>query len=226
VHYSYFSRQAHLNNSLYSFVQRTILTEQNIKIRAKKITLFIHVAKECINNPLPDYNSSGTIIAALQSQCISQLINTFKLVEEHSKIIFNALGKIFNPCGNFKSYRELQRAYQYVLPYLVVVAKDITYLKEGGFFQESLQPLGNFYSPFIALRSRLEFYSPTCTSDMYFQLMTTKILNDEELMELSSKAEADEGPKRTRAYSLFSLSDCTPQKPSEPFEKTPRRDSL
>ncbi|KAH9476032.1 Ras guanine nucleotide exchange factor J [Psilocybe cubensis] len=87
-----------LSDSVRHWVSESILHELNIQRRAWLIGFFIEIADKCIK--LHNFNTSRSIISALDSPVISRLYLAQTALREHSKDQFNKLKK-------FPSFKEL-----------------------------------------------------------------------------------------------------------------------
>lgn len=116
-----------INNSNYlsNFVIEDILSYNSTSFRAKIIERWIDIADGL--RKYRNFNDSISIQLALSGYIISSLKETWKEVNENSKIILNELVNLFSPINNFQKLRKeikLCKKKPYI-PFLGLLLKDI-----------------------------------------------------------------------------------------------------
>ena len=121
-----------INNSNYlsNFIIEDILSYNSPCLRAKIIERWILISDTL--RKYKNFNDSISILLALSGHIISSLKETWKEVNENSKIIFQKLVNLFSPINNFGKLRnEIKLCKkQPFIPFLGLLLKDIAAYEE------------------------------------------------------------------------------------------------
>lgn len=117
----------HFNNTV-SWIQTTCLTPPKAKKRAKKITFFIDMAVQCLNNRF--LSCLLMISTALHHQTISRLRETWLSVPTSHQELFERVQNVATPLSNFASLRKLAAISPPVPLPLSIHTKDLVSLLE------------------------------------------------------------------------------------------------
>ena len=107
--------------------------EQSDIYKAKKIELFIDVAKEL--QDLGNYNQLMAMILALNSAAVSRCKTSWEMVKLSKKRELDEVEQIMNMDGNYKAYREIYiqklKTDDVFIPFLGLFLKDLVFLNDG-----------------------------------------------------------------------------------------------
>merc|ERR1712137_1135793 len=120
------------SNAVPMWVATQILfhTESKLKLRAKMVTLFIKIAKEC--NKLNNFNAVMEILAGLSLSPIHRLAKTWEGVAKKHVEILSSLREMMTTQGNWGQYRTtLKQRDPPCLPYFGMYLTDLTFIEDG-----------------------------------------------------------------------------------------------
>jgi len=122
-----------VNNSILTWVKKSILKRTNVTSRHNAYIFFCDVAQKCYS--MKNFSSMMAILGALASAPVARLKQTASLNEKENKDRrknFNTLQSFLEPEGNHKRYRDLLKIVESkaCLPWLALHLKDMYTLNE------------------------------------------------------------------------------------------------
>ncbi|EDO16184.1 hypothetical protein Kpol_1026p32 [Vanderwaltozyma polyspora DSM 70294] len=134
-------------NKLTNFVSYIIVTQPEVKKRAKLIQFWITVAIHC--QAMNNFSSMTAIISALYSSPIYRLTKTWKLIGVDHVENLKALNNLMNSTKNFLNYREKVGSINKSIPcvpFFGVFLSDLTFVASGNpDFLDPRSTIINFY---------------------------------------------------------------------------------
>jgi CRP-like cAMP-binding protein len=118
-------------NRMINWFSTEILKKSAVEERAELIELFIKTAKHLFT--LQNFNGVMAVLSSLHSSSISRLQQTWALVSQKQKEVFEQLTNTMSSQRNFKTYRELLATVNPstpCVPFLAVFLTDCTYLDD------------------------------------------------------------------------------------------------
>ena len=116
-------------NLLSRWVSTCIVTQREVSSRATLLKQFIRLGNQCV--ALNNFNASYAIFAALFSNPISRLIDTWSEVSSVTRAEFEELKTLFDVRGGHRNYTEaLEAAQAPIIPWLGIFTKHIFFIKE------------------------------------------------------------------------------------------------
>jgi CRP-like cAMP-binding protein len=118
-------------NRMINWFSTEILKKSTAEERAELIELFIKTAKHLFT--LQNFNGVMTVLSSLHSSSISRLDQTWALVSQKQKEVFEQLTNDMSSQRNFKAYRDLLAKVNPTtpcIPFLAVFLTDCTYLDD------------------------------------------------------------------------------------------------
>jgi len=131
-----FANMANKFNEWGFWVLTEILKYEHLGPRAAALTLFIDVAKECME--MNNFNGCCAIIGALNNPAIGRLKATWEKMSKKTNSKFRKMMTFFDMTFNCKNYRDALKATKPpAVPYMALVPRDITSAEEIPTFVEN-----------------------------------------------------------------------------------------
>ena len=109
----------------------SIVSERNVRRRAKIFKNFIETAKQCLE--LRNYNAvMAIVVAALGSTPVRRLEGTKEQIPPESFSCLKKMESLMDSKGNYKKYREaLRTSPTPAVPYFGIILKDLRFISDG-----------------------------------------------------------------------------------------------
>merc|ERR1711943_144907 len=119
--------------NLTQWISQCILID-GTKARAKRIQKFINIAQRLLRQN--NFQTMMAVISGLEVIHISRLKNSWELLPQQSKQIFDEMKSLMDSKNNFSHYRKalnsvLQNPDTFAIPYFPIILRDLTYIYEG-----------------------------------------------------------------------------------------------
>lgn len=119
-----------MSNQISGWVGRSILSEDQMKKRAKLITRFIEIAEKC--RILNNFNTLMAILSGLNASHIHRLKRTWELVLTKNHQILESLNVLMDTSKNRLNYREAVHSVNPpCVPFLGLYLTDLTFIDDG-----------------------------------------------------------------------------------------------
>lgn len=120
-------------NNISAFIVHEILSINSKHERAHFISFMIQVAQK--SNAIYDQNSCFAVIAGLNMQFIGRLKQSWSLVSEENRKLFDELNELYTPLHNFANLRAVikkeENSNHHLLPAFNVWIKDLVFADDG-----------------------------------------------------------------------------------------------
>eukprot|EP01137_Pigoraptor_chileana_P008598 Opistho-2@55665 len=117
-------------NFVGNWVATNILTQSEVKGRAKRFSDFVQIATHLYS--LNNFSTLMSILGGLNDASILRLKHTKKEVDKKILKKLEELEKVMTPEGNYRNFREtIHTVNPPCIPYLGVVTSDLTFLDDG-----------------------------------------------------------------------------------------------
>eukprot|EP00123_Amoebidium_parasiticum_P002271 comp13519_c1_seq1/m.9077 comp13519_c1_seq1/g.9077 ORF comp13519_c1_seq1/g.9077 comp13519_c1_seq1/m.9077 type:complete len:588 (-) comp13519_c1_seq1:167-1930(-) len=180
-----------LFNFLTQWTVTMVLTQEDLKIRAKTITWLLALDRACVERR--NYAAAKAITAALGTAAVHRLRVTWGLVGGKQQRTYEELQDLLTEEGNYQKLRELlNRATRPAVPYLGMYLRDLTFLETAHMVDGALTPKGVQY--WDEAISQLQHYQrvgyPIKENPVLLHfLVTTPLLSEDDAFDMSLKFE-------------------------------------
>jgi CRP-like cAMP-binding protein len=164
-------------NRMINWFSTEILKKSTAEERAELIEMFIKTAKHLF--ALQNFNGVITVLSSLHSSSISRLEQTWALVSQKQKEVFEQLTNDMSSQRNFKAYRDLLAKVNPTtpcIPFLAVFLTDCTYLDD--LFPDFLKEYGENFVNWSKWRQFYEKIQEIYRFSTRYALKPIKIIQD------------------------------------------------
>lgn len=117
-------------NKITSWVQRSLLEQKGVQVRAQCLRHFVLIARQCLL--LNNFASMWAIVSSLSLSSLYRLRNTWHHAGRATEAEFDRLEEITRADRNYATYRKLlHNVNPPCVPFFGIYAKDLTFVEDG-----------------------------------------------------------------------------------------------
>ncbi|MBS0286254.1 MAG: hypothetical protein JSR17_03100, partial [Proteobacteria bacterium] len=121
-------------NLLSNYIVTKIITMDDLQQRARYVRLCVRICEALLGGDMPDYNSAMSVFAALNQASVVRLKKTFATLDKSTHDKLEVISTKLAQHGNYKEIRKVLAENQYAIPYLGIIASDLTFSQENTAF--------------------------------------------------------------------------------------------